>query len=130
MKDTKRKKSRQQWIGALFYMLIGAASGIVDLHRSLMICDRMFVELIGENRPEIVEAMFTKEQKKLMKAMHTFPSVLRTEYAYALLAKQEEEKAEKIEKEFDRFAARYPYSVEITGERELMEIAERCAERQ
>jgi hypothetical protein len=92
-----------------------------------MICDRIFLEVTGKNRPEALESLLTKEQKKFMKAMKTFPSVLRTEYALALLADKDKEKAEKVRKEFDRYAARYPYPSEIEAEREYMKLAEKCA---
>ena len=48
-----------------------------------------------------------------MKAMSSFPSVLRTRYAQALLANCDEEAARRIREEFDRAAARYPYPSEM-----------------
>ena len=108
--------------------LLSMESGIVGMYRSLLTCDRVFVELISQNRREILDSLLTKEQVKFMKAMKTFPSVLRTEYAMALLADRDEGKAQKIEKMFDRCASRYPYPSEITGEKEYMQIArERAA---
>jgi hypothetical protein len=112
---------------AMMESLISGGEGIAGLHRGLMICDRIFLEVTGKNRPEALESLLTKEQKKFMKAMKTFPSVLRTEYALALLADKDKEKAEKVRKEFDRYAARYPYPSEIEAEREYMKLAEKCA---
>jgi len=59
-----------------------------------------------------------------MKKMKTFPSIQRTEYAYALLAEKDLAKAEKIKKQFEASAKNYPYPQDIQSERELMEIAE------
>ena len=42
-------------------------SGIVGLHRGLMVCDRVYYELIGENRSEVLIGMMGKDQKKFMK---------------------------------------------------------------
>lgn len=98
-------------------------SGIVGIHRNLMICDRIFCELIGENREEVIEQMLTKELKKFMKSMKTFPSILRTEYAYELLAKGKEKKAEKMKGQFEKMALKYPYPNDIQSERELMDYA-------
>ena len=109
---------------ALMEHLLAIESGIVGLYRNMMICDRIFVELITENRPETVRAMMTGEQKKIMKAMGKYPSVLRTEYAMALLADGDPGKAEKIMRTFEQISTAYPYSGEIQGERELMKIAE------
>lgn len=108
--------------------LLEIDSGIVGLHRNLMICDRIYVELITENRREVLNEMLHREQKKFMKAMKRFPSVLRTEYACALLAQKDAAKAKQIKLQFDKCAGTYPYPSEIQAERELMEIAE-CASR-
>lgn len=99
-------------------------SGMIGLHRSLMICDRMYVELITDNRLEVLDGMFTKEQKKFMKSMKSFPSVLRTEYVYALLCEKDTAKAGQIKARFEKCARTYPYPNEVQSERELMEIAE------
>lgn len=82
--------------------LLEIDSGMIGLHRGLLICDRIFVELIGENSREIIESMHTKEQKKFMKAMRRYPSVLRTQYALALLYGNDIAKADKIGKEFEK----------------------------
>ena len=52
----------------LMQHLMEIDSGVVELHRKLMICDRIYLELIGQNRSEIIEAMLTKEQRKFMKS--------------------------------------------------------------
>lgn len=103
--------------------LLSIDSGIIGLYRGMMVCDRIYLELIGENRPEVLSGMMTKEQKQLMKAMKKFPSVLRTEYAYALLSDKDTENARKIKAQFDRCASSYPYPVEIAGEAELIQEA-------
>lgn len=110
---------------ALMAHLLEIESGIVGLHRSLMICDRVFLELIGQNRREVAEKMLTNEQKKFMKAMKRFPSVLRCEYAIALLLEKDAVKGEKIKNDFEKAAKSYPYPHEIESERDLMRIAER-----
>ncbi|MBE6933077.1 MAG: M50 family metallopeptidase [Ruminococcaceae bacterium] len=99
-------------------------NGMVGLHRSLMICDRMYCELITQNRRAILNEMQSTEQKKFMKAMKNFPSVLRTEYVYALLHEKDRIKASKLKAQFEKLAKKYPYPSDIQSERELMEIAE------
>ena len=101
--------------------------GLIDLYRMLLVCDRIYVELITENRPEILTGMRTDGQLKLMKSMKDNPSVLRTEYVYALLAEKNEDKARDIEKQFEKSSKSYPYPNEIKAERELMEIANELA---
>ena len=109
---------------ALMAHLLEIESGIVGLHHDLLMCDRIYVELIGENRSEIIESMMTKEQKKFMKAMKRFPSVLRTQYVLALLSEKDAAKAETIKSDFEKTVKSYPYPHEIDSERELMRIAE------
>ena len=110
---------------ALMAHLLQIESGIVGLHRALLLCDRIYVELIGENRREVIESMLTKEQTKFMKAMKRFPSVLRTQYVLALLSEKDTAKAETIKNDFEKAVKSYPYPHEIDSERELMRIAER-----
>ena len=103
--------------------LLSLDSGIVGVHRNLMICDRIYCELIGEKRDEIIDSMWTKDLKKFMKSMKNFPSVLRTQYTYQLLAKENMKKAEKIKVQFEKTAEKYPYPSDMQSERELMEYA-------
>lgn len=98
-------------------------TAMVDLHRNLLICDLMYCELIGENRKELLEQLLDKEQKNFMKAMKTNPTVLRTEYVYALLSKKDKAEADKVLERFDKMALTYPYPADIESERELMKIA-------
>lgn len=80
-----------------------------------MICDLMYCEMICENRTEIIDELYTKEQKKFMKSMKNFPSVIRTEYGYAL-------KVDKIKNRFEKCVKTHPYACEIEAEREFMYI--------
>lgn len=104
--------------------LMGIESGIIGLHRSMLICDWMYCELIGENRRDVLDSMLTKEQKQFMKSMKKYPSVLRTEYVYALLGEKDNAKAEGYLELFEKTSRTYPYPSEIQAERELIEIAQ------
>ena len=109
--------------------ILSIESGMIGLHRNLVICDRLYYELIHENRTEVVASFYTKEQQKFMKAMRTFPSVIRTEYAYALLVEKDQGKAAKAMEAFDKVAKTYPYPNDINSERELIHIvAEKAAD--
>lgn len=99
-------------------------SEIIDLHRNLLICDRIFCELTSENRDDVIEDLYDKDYNKFVKAMKNFPSIIRTEYAYALLYEKDKEKAKKIMEQFEKIAKTYPYASEIDAERELIEIAD------
>ncbi len=115
---------RFQETDVLMERLLSQQNGIIGLYRNLLVCDRMYVELITENRPGILDEMRTKDQLKIMKAMKKYPTVLRTEYAYTLLAEQNVEKAATIKKKFEKCAESFPYPSEVQAERELIKIAE------
>ena len=112
---------------ALMARLLSPESGLIDLYRMMLVCDRMYVEMITENRRGVLEGMRTDGQQKLMKSMKDNPSVLRTEYVYALLAEKNEAKALDLAKQFEKSSKSYPYPNEIEAERELMEIANELA---
>ena len=100
----------------------------MGIYQNLLTCDLMYCELLFENRPDRLERMYTKGQKKFMKNMKKFPSVLRTQYAYALLAEKDRSKAEKLRQQFEKVGKSYPYPVEWAGEQELMDLAAARAE--
>lgn len=108
--------------------LMNMDTGMVGLHRSLLQLDCIYCELTGENRPEQLEKMMDKNMIRFMKSMKKFPGILRTGYAYALLAEHNREKAVQIEIQFNKAAKRYPHPCEIEGERELMEYARQKAD--
>lgn len=104
--------------------LLAKDTALVDIHRNLLICDEICCELLGENRTEKINAFLTPEWKKFIKSMKNYPSVLRTEYLYALLAEKDEKKAADIKAQFEKCAVSYPYPGEIQAERELMALGE------
>jgi hypothetical protein len=110
-------------VNQLMQTLLSMDTAILGLHRSLLICDRIFCELMAENRPDLLDELLDKQQKRFMRSMKRFPSVVRTEYAYALLAQHDVKKADEIEKLFEKIARTYPYPSEIEGERELLHLA-------
>lgn len=107
----------------LMARLLTMPGAIMGLHRSMLLCDRLYCELIGENRPERRKALEGPQLNKFMKAMKKFPSVLRCQYAQALLAEGDAHKAEQIKARFEKTAKSYPYPGDVQAERELMAIA-------
>lgn len=107
----------------LMARLLTMPGAIMGLHRSMLLCDRLYCELIGENRPERRKALESPQLNKFMKAMKKFPSVLRCQYAQALLAEGDAHKAEQINARFEKTAKSYPYPGDVQAERELMAIA-------
>ena len=107
--------------------LLDLDSGIVELHRQLMRNDQIYCELVGERDKERLARLYDKEQLKFHKMMKNYPSILRTEYVYALLYEENKEKAAKVLEKFEKHAKKYPHPHEIESERELMGYADRLA---
>ena len=107
---------------SLMEHLMNIESGIVPLHRALMVCDRIYIELISSNRSNVIEGYLTTAQKKFMKSMRSFPSVIRTDYAYAALHMGDEAMAKSRLSDFEKCAKTYPYPQDIVSERELIEL--------
>lgn len=105
---------------ALMEQLLSGENRILGLHKSLLKLDGIYCELMGQKRAERLELMEEKEMKKFMKAMKNFPSVLRTQYAYALLWEKDEKKAQELMDKFNKMARKYPYPSDLEPERELM----------
>jgi hypothetical protein len=103
--------------------LLSLAITIPELQRSLLICDRIYCELVGNNDSAIIESLLTPEQLKLMKRMQNYPTVIRTQYALARLHDRDEHSAAKLKRQFEVCAATYPYSGELRSQFELMELA-------
>lgn len=122
--DEHRFSEAKEWI----MHFLGLECSIAGLHRNMLICDQIYCSLLCREPARTVEQLLTKHQKKFMKTMKKYPSVLRTEYTCALLIENDRRKAEKIKGQFEKISKTYPYPADMQCERELMEIAYDCWE--
>lgn len=106
--------------------LLENENAVEELHRGMLACDRIYCELLTENREE-VDILLTKDQKKFMKSMKNYPAVLRTQYVYALFGEKDSNKAEEYKRKFEKCTKKYPYESDLESERELIKIAEKTA---
>lgn len=112
---------------ALMERLLQNPGAMPGVYRTLLDSDLMYCKWTGATPPES-EPEPDKARLKAMKALKNLPSVMRTEYALALLRDRDAAKAASVKKRFDALAQSYPYPVELEAERELMERAERRRE--
>lgn len=113
-------------VSALIDTLISKETAIVGFYKEMLVCDRIYCALISGSDTEIteiIEKLYTKAHKQFIKQMHNNLSVIRTKYALALLYEKDRHKAELMQKQFEKYAKKYPYVCDIESERELMEIA-------
>jgi hypothetical protein len=62
----------------------------------------------------------TPQLSKIMQAMKTYPSVIRTEYVIALLSERREKKAKKILLDFKKNTKNFPYRQDVESELSVM----------
>lgn len=104
--------------------LLSSEKTVLGIYWNLLICDKICCALLRQDEKTDVEALLNKEQKTFMKQMKNFPTVIRTEYVYAMLGKQDAEETAKVKARFEKCAKTHPYAVDIESERELMKLAE------
>lgn len=97
-------------------------TAILPMHRNMLLCDRLTCALLtGEDAAPWLQRWNEKAMLLFRQQMRGFLSVLRTEYAAALLAERDREKARQIKKQFEWRTGNYPYVSEVTSERALLE---------
>ena len=98
----------------------GGEYTVMGLYRSLLLLDKITLDLIEKGASADISAMDTRPMRSFRKAMAKFPSVIRAEYALALLKEQDPAGAEKCIKRFESVACRYPMPSDIASERDIM----------
>ena len=101
--------------------ILRSKTAIVGIHRNLLVCDRIYCELLNNNKASAKKLM-TPELQNFMNSMKNFPSVIRTNYAYALLYEDNIDKANTYKKQFIEVGKTYPYPSDIRSEKELIDI--------
>ena len=99
-------------------------SSVINVYqREILICERTFYELVNQNRREVIEEMRTEDQKEFLRKARLTPTVMRTEYAYALLAEKDLKKADEIRAKFEKGFAKYADKDTVKLNLEMMELA-------
>lgn len=104
----------------LMERLLKEKNGMIGIHQQMLNADRIYCELLGENRKEKLEELYTDELQKFLKAMKKSPSAYRTEYLYTKYVSKDEKKAAIAMAGFEKAAKTYPYPHGIEGEREMI----------
>ena len=102
---------------------------VVGLYRGMLLCDRLTCALLtGEPCEALLARWDAKEQRAFRKQMKDYLTVMRTEYAVALLHARDTARAEAVAAQLERRAVSYPYASDLASERELMELARQAAQ--
>lgn len=109
--------------GRMAEELLRSDAGLAGVHRYILASQLLFCELVGENRPDVLETYRTKGYLRFEKAMRGDPAILCVRYAWELLANRDEPAAEAALAQFERVAKTYPHESEIASDRELLACA-------
>ncbi len=114
--------------------LLAEGVRLAGLHRAILRMDRAFMEMIEDTplefvRREKIDQWLDAPTRQVMKAMRKGITVLRIEYAQALLIEKDEEKAKKTEAKFEKMFKKYPVFTDVESERSLMNLVKRTHER-
>lgn len=110
--------------------LIRVLSGnqaIPGVYKSLMCFDLAYCELIKGKTDGAAERLQEKDMQVFIKMMKNFPSVIRTQYAVAMLKDQDMQAAEKHLQHFEQMAKTYPRFHELESERDMIHLAQEKA---
>ena len=103
--------------------LLYSETALIGLHRSLLICDKITIQLLKGKNVEQVEDLYSqKDFQVFLKQMKNNISVIRAEYAYFLLYKRDEKRASELLAHFEKCAKTHPYAPEVESERELIAL--------
>ena len=112
-RDYETAKDLIDWLGYI-------KTGMVPIYRAMLQCDRIFCELMVNGPTPKVDVLLTPSLDKIMQKMKTYPSVIRTRYALALLKNKDEKEALRIKKRFASASFRHPYPAEFKSEEKLL----------
>lgn len=113
---------RYQEAAAVIRATLDSATQPSAMIQGQLVTHLMLCELMEDGREDVLAQLNTPAQKKFMKAMRHFPTVLLLQYAMALLIDDAPEKAQKLRAEYDKFAAQYPYPLELQSDYEAMAL--------
>ena len=96
----------------------------ISLHRHLMTCNAIYSMAVTARSKNEIDGLWSKELRAVMTQLKKNPSIIRTEYAYALICERDKAKAAALKERFEAVAKNHPFPCEIVNERELFKIAE------
>lgn len=110
---------------SVYEHLLEKSDALPGIYKVFAKLDLLYIEIIGENRKEIVEKYWTKETKGIIKSMKNNPGIIRVKYVYEKSHGMNDE-AEKTKSMLDKIEKDYPYPREIEAEKSLMDIYDRA----
>lgn len=95
---------------------------VIGLYENLLILDEIYIDLLEKAEKTDISILNTVNFKKFLVQMKNFPSVLRTQYAIAMLYQKDTSISNNILSKFNKIALSYPNEAEIKAEKDLIKI--------
>jgi len=109
-------------------LLSRSGVSLPGIYRHVLLSDRAYCALMGAGSSQVLDTYRGQAHQKAIKLLWSQLGILRTEYAYALLASRDPQAANAALEEFDKQAAQHPYAGDVRSERKLLQLAaERAA---
>ena len=103
--------------------LLTMDSALIGLHKNLLLCDKITLDLIQGRAGDELDRIFAEKGfNSFLKQMRGTSSILRTRYAYELLYKKDEASAQKTLLAFEKAVKSSPYSADVAIEQELVQM--------
>lgn len=99
------------------------APGTHGLYKNLLTLDRVFIDLIEQGDAADMSALENRKMRAFCRQMRFFPSVIRTQYAAAVLHAHDDAAAQKLLLQFEKSLRSYPSAADAALERELVALA-------
>lgn len=109
---------------ALAGEILRAGDRVAQIYRYELICESIFLELIGQGRLDRVERLYTPELQRYIRATESYPHRQRLHYAMALLYHHDEAMAAKALERFAKACKTYPNDGEISSEWESIGLVD------
>ncbi|RYC97553.1 M50 family metallopeptidase [Facklamia hominis] len=98
------------------------------IYKSLLALDQVFFNLVQDQAQADLSLLEDPQVKQIKSAMKKLPSMLRLDYALALLKDQDPTQAANIKKQFDQALRHHPSQGEINLEQDLLALVDQVAE--
>ncbi len=103
--------------------LLESDNAIMQLHRNMLLCDRISAALLLGNRDH-AQKMNDPELSRFLLSMKNYPTVIRTRYIYELLFNGNNARADVYRSSFETMSESFPFESELASEREMMADAD------
>lgn len=107
--------------------LLSRDNAVNGIYKAMLRCDQIYCRIMTDKPRDEIHKLLSKEQRNIMKKLNCLLSVIRTEYACALLFDNDPLKAAALKDKFYKTMEKYPYEGTANSEQQLFSLIEEHA---